>query len=69
MKKTELLQFIYDRMKNVHGENENYDYMHRLREIIESEKRTENTFVNYGVELDDREQEYDINDWIEYKNL
>ena len=28
------LEWIYDRMKNVHIENENYDYMIKFREII-----------------------------------
>jgi hypothetical protein len=28
------LEWIYDRMKNVHNENENYDYMIKFREII-----------------------------------
>ncbi len=35
--KKEFLNFIYKRMENVHGENPNVDYMHRLKEIIESE--------------------------------
>lgn len=30
------LNWLFDRMINVHGENENYDYMRRFREIIES---------------------------------
>jgi len=30
------LQWIHDRMRFVHGENENYDYMHKLRAIIAS---------------------------------
>jgi hypothetical protein len=32
----EVLQFIHDRLINVHGENENYDYMYALRRIIDS---------------------------------
>jgi hypothetical protein len=28
------LQWVHDRMRFVHGENENYDYMHKLRAII-----------------------------------
>ena len=28
------LVWIHDRLKNHHGENENVDYMHRLRAII-----------------------------------
>lgn len=30
----EFLQWIHDRMHFVHGENKNYDYMHKLREVI-----------------------------------
>jgi hypothetical protein len=33
------LQWIYDRMVNVHGENENYDYMIKFKEIIEQLKK------------------------------
>jgi hypothetical protein len=33
------LQWIYDRMSNVHGENENYDYMLKFKEIIEQLKK------------------------------
>jgi len=33
------LQWIYDRMVNVHGENENYDYMIKFKEIIEQQKK------------------------------
>jgi hypothetical protein len=32
------LGWIYDRMKNVHNENENYDYMIKFREIIDDLK-------------------------------
>lgn len=32
------LQFLHDRLINVHGENENYDYMIRLRDIIKEIK-------------------------------
>ena len=33
------LQWIYDRMFNVHDENENYDYMLKFKEIIEQLKK------------------------------
>jgi hypothetical protein len=36
MKDKEFLQWIHDRLKNVHKENEDYDYMHRLRKIIKN---------------------------------
>ena len=38
-KDTAHLQWIYDRMSNVHGENENYDYMLKFKEIIEQLKK------------------------------
>lgn len=30
------LEWVYERMKFVHNENENYDYMIRFREILEA---------------------------------
>jgi hypothetical protein len=30
------LEWVYERMKCVHNENENYDYMIRFREILEA---------------------------------
>jgi hypothetical protein len=38
-KDTAHLQWIYDRMSDVHGENENYDYMLKFKEIIEQLKK------------------------------
>ena len=38
-KDTSHLQWIYDRMSNIHGENENYDYMIKFKEIIEQLKK------------------------------
>lgn len=34
MSDKEFLQWIYDRLVYVHKENDLYDYMHRLRNII-----------------------------------
>jgi len=31
------LQWIYDRLCSVHGENPNYDYMLRFKEIIDKQ--------------------------------
>lgn len=31
----QFLMWIHDRLVNVHGENELFDYMHRLRSIID----------------------------------
>jgi hypothetical protein len=33
------LQWLYDRMANVHGENKDYDYMIKFKEIIEQLKK------------------------------
>lgn len=30
------LEWLYERMKYLHNENENYDYMIRFREILEA---------------------------------
>lgn len=30
------LEWVYERMKYVHNENENYDYMIRFRDILEA---------------------------------
>lgn len=35
MTNKEFLQWIHDRMINVHNENENCDYMHKLRKLID----------------------------------
>lgn len=32
----EFLQWIHDRLQHMHGENENMDYMHKLRAIIKA---------------------------------
>ena len=41
MKNSEHLQWIFNRLVEVHGENPNYDYMHRFREIINDVKENE----------------------------
>ena len=46
MKDKKFLQWIYDRLKYVHNENEYFDYMHKLKSIIENtpkDKITPNT--------------------------
>ena len=35
MSDKEFLKWIYERLVEVHNENENYDYMWRFRKIIE----------------------------------
>ncbi len=45
MNDKEFLQWIHDRLENVHGESAMIDYMHKLRAIInatDSEKLTPN---------------------------
>lgn len=34
------LEWIYDRMKSVHNENENLDYMIKFREVIDSLRKS-----------------------------
>ena len=40
-KDSEHLQWIHDRLQHVYHENPNFDFMHRLREIIETVKKSE----------------------------
>ena len=47
MKDKELLIWIYNRLVNVHGENKNYDYMHRLKAI--TDKDDEGTYKVWQV--------------------
>ena len=35
----ELLIFIHQRLVNVHGESKFYDYMHKLREVINDQPK------------------------------
>lgn len=37
------LQWIHNRLVVVHGENSNFDYMHKLRAIIETIPEDQNT--------------------------
>lgn len=39
-----LLEFIYDRLINSHNENENYDYMHKLKQLRDILKREHNEY-------------------------
>ena len=47
MENSEHLQWIHDRMVNVHGENKNVDYLIRLRAIILEQKEMEDGFQEY----------------------
>lgn len=41
MTNSQFLQWIHDRLVNVHHENDHYDYMWKLRELIEFLKQQE----------------------------
>lgn len=41
----EFLQWLHDRLVNVHNEHELFDYMHRLRAIIKSLPKDQRTRV------------------------
>ena len=47
MKNSEHLMFIYDRMVNVHGENEHFDYMNKFRNVIDEAIASEDGLANY----------------------
>lgn len=44
----EFLQWMHDRLVNVHKENINYDYMHRLRDLIAKYPIKKQRFINLG---------------------
>ncbi len=45
MSDPEFLQWIYDRMLNVYGENPSLDYMRRLRRMAGPERDSQNSSV------------------------
>lgn len=47
MKDSEHLQWIHDRLVNLHSVNENLDYMIRFRSIIATMKHQEESFEAY----------------------
>lgn len=49
MKDKEFLQFIFERLKNVHGENETLDYMRKLKAIVESTDCNRSTPSQIGI--------------------
>jgi hypothetical protein len=57
MKDSEFLQWIYDRLINVHKENELYDYMYRLREIISKLEKQSFSITSRFVEHDGEKYE------------
>ncbi len=56
---SEFLTFIADRLVNVHGENENVDFVHHLRELSQEAMILEGTFrVNLNYFRPDRGKYY-----------
>ena len=46
----EIGQFIYDRLVHVHGENKNYDYMHKFKAMLNEHpklKRVRDAAIEY----------------------
>jgi len=43
MNDKEFLQWIFDRLEQVHKENKNFDYMHKLKAIVEGTDKDKNT--------------------------
>jgi len=58
MKDSEFLFWIYNRLLKVHGEDEYYDYMHRLKKIVlETEKRENPVKIVYADMCYDHDDE------------
>lgn len=53
MTDSEFLTWIHARLVNHHGENPNYDYMHRLREVAERLAKPIHPAVAAFAEIDD----------------
>lgn len=75
----DFLNWIYDRLVNVHGENKSYDYMHRLKKVIEDTrlrelKERENVDSNRPLtseeqaEIDELEKQNEKN-WDKLKEM
>ena len=54
MKDFEHLQWIHDRIINVYNENENVDFLIRMREIIKTTKENEEHFEKYMKYVEER---------------
>lgn len=48
------LQWIFDRMVNVHNENPNYDYMIKFKDIITEIEHLEKSYIERIDELETR---------------
>jgi hypothetical protein len=53
------LEWIYDRLVNVHGENPNFDYMLKLKEISETEMYSREEVINLFSKF-----QYDYSQWV-----
>jgi hypothetical protein len=64
------LEWVYERMKYVHNENENYDYMIRFREILEA-LRQPVVSNNEALELSDSVAfaNYIEDKWKQYRTI
>lgn len=64
MKDKEILQWVYERMINIHNENPNVDYMLRFKKVIDSIKEPRQEIyrdpaVNrYGYRVPDEFEDY-----------
>lgn len=59
------LEWLYERMKFVHNENENYDYMIKFREILEA-LRQPTAIDNTCDEIFERASKIDLDNDIDY---
>lgn len=58
------LEFIYDRMIHVHGEDKNVDYMIKFREKIDSLREVLSITNNYYTSPSNPDQEFSLfNKW------
>ncbi|MEE9532697.1 MAG: hypothetical protein V3W52_17095 [Syntrophobacteria bacterium] len=71
MKDKEFLGWIHERLQHIHGETPNFDYMHKLRSIIETtpaDQETPNmatrvTRIRYGIVCKPLEGDYILRDY------
>ena len=59
--KTEHLEFIYNRLLQVHKEEKLYDYMIKLRTVIEEVRAQEEAFNSYLLYLNKRSNDKEKN--------
>lgn len=50
MKDKEFLQWIHDRLVDIHGEDPDFDYMHKLKSIIDNMKVSNGIVIECGSE-------------------